>query len=413
MLSRFLEKLISVDEAVVKAVDSIVLRLERVEVSVWNALGLILAEDVVARFDQPPFNRSAVDGYAVKSSDTFGASQLNPVRLRLIGTMATGDTPDKYVLGYGEAVEVSTGAPLPEGADAVVMVEDTNRFGEYVEVYKPVAPYENVSKKGEDYRRGEVIVSRNKILAPWDLAIIASNGYDKVVVYEKLRVGIMCTGNEVVEPGFKAGSGEVYNSTGVLVKNYLAQHSFIEPRYYGVFSDDYSVVRDALEKIIAENHVAITCGGAGVSDVDVVRDVIGDLGEYVFRGVAMRPGRPTSLALVEGKPVFMLSGYPVAAWTGLEALVTPILYRVLGLQPPVKPVVKARLKRRVPNVIGYRSYIRVRVWVENGEYMAEPYMLRGSGVLSSLVKSNGYIVIPENTEGYQEGDLVEVTLYTM
>ena len=409
-MPRFLGELISVDKAIEKALSSIELRLDTIETSVWDAMGLLLAEDIRATHDQPPFDRSAVDGYAVKSEDTIGASQLNPAQLRIKGLMRPGDKPSKYTVGYGEAVEVSTGAPLPVGADAVVMYEDTSRVGEYVEIYRPVAPYDNVSKRGEDYRAGEILVSRNTLLKPWDLAIIASNGFDKVKVYEKIRIGIICTGGEVVEPGGEAGEGEVYNSTGVLVKNYLDQMSFVETKYYGVIGDDPGLVRDFLEHAIRENHMVITCGGAGVSDVDVVKDTIESIGEYIFRGVALRPGRPTSLAVVNGKPVFMLSGYPVAAWTGLEALVKPLLYKWLGLNEPPKPVVKARVKKRVPNVIGYRSYIRVRLWFENGEYVVEPYMLRGSGVLSSLVKSNAYIVIPEDMEGFQEGDIVDAIL---
>jgi len=409
-LPRLLSQLVSVEEAVRKALERVSIKLGVEEVSVWNALGRVLAEDVVAPVSQPPFHRSAVDGYAVRSQDTYGASPLNPAVLRVKGFMHTGDTPDKYALQPGEAVEVSTGAPLPVWADAVVMYEDAKRVGDVVEVYRAVAAFENVSRMGEDYRAGEVVVPAGRVLKPWDLAMIASCGLSRVRVYEKVRVGVVCTGSEVVEPGFPVKPGEVYNSTCVLAVNYLKQLGFVEPRYYGVFGDDPSVIRDVVLNALSENHVLVTCGGAGVSDQDAVVEAVRSLGEFVFRGVAIRPGRPTSLALVGGKPVFTLSGYPVAVWTALEAVVAPVLYLVLGLEEPAKPTVKARLNRSVPNVIGYRSYIRVRVWREGSEYVAEPFMLRGSGVLSSLVKSSGYIVVPENSEGFQEGDIVEVVL---
>ncbi|RLG79177.1 MAG: molybdopterin molybdenumtransferase MoeA, partial [Thermoprotei archaeon] len=260
-----------------------------------------------------------------------------------------------------------------------------------------------------DYRKGEILIGRKRVLKPWDLGIIASSGYRYIRVYERLRIGIFSTGSEIVEPGNPRRPGEIYNSTGVLVKAYLDGLRFVATRYYGVYPDDRRAVENILDKALRDNHVVVVTGGAGVSKADVVRDVVSSSGEFVFRGIAIRPGRPTSLAVVDQKPVFMLSGYPVAAWTALEAVVVPAIYRSLELEPPVKPSVKAKLARRVPNTIGYRSFIRVSVWRKHGRYYAEPYMLRGSGVLSSLVRTNGYIVLDENSEGYEKGE--EVTVY--
>ncbi len=406
-MTKFLGKLIDIDTAIEKAVSTINdLGLDVVETSIWESVGRVSAEDVEATVDQPRYDRSAVDGYCVKAEDTYGSTPNNPAKLVVKGSMKPGDPPDKYSIGYGEAVEVSTGTPIPPGCDAVVMAEDVGHVDKYIEIYRPVPRYANISRRGEDYRVGETIVSRNKLLKPWDLAIIASSGYDKIRVYEKIRVGLICSGSEIVEPGQLLGVGQIYNSTGVLVKNYLDMISFIETHYYGVYPDQENVLEEALSKALEENHVVITCGGAGVSGVDVVRDIVGEKGVYVFRGVAMRPGRPTSLAVIDGKPVFMLSGYPVAAWTGLEALFKPIIYRLMGLDQPVNPSVEAFLVKRVPNTIGYRSYIRVRLWREDGRYFVEPYMLKGSGILSSLTRSNAYIVIHEDLEGYEAGDKV-------
>jgi len=408
---KFLGELINVDQAVRKGVDKIEFKLETLEVSVWDARGYILAEDIYASINQPPFHRSAVDGFAVKAEDTFGASPLNPITLRIKGSLKPGDKPG-IKIDHGEAVEVSTGAPLPQGADSVIMVEDVDIVNNYIRVHKPVPKWANVSRLGEDYSRGDLLVSKNTVLKPHDLAIIASSGYKYVKVYRRLSVGILCSGDEVVEPGQPLSGGEVYNSTGVLIKNYLDEMPFIKTYYYGIVGDQKSLLRDFIEKLIGKHDLLITSGGAGVSGVDVLRDVVEELGEYVFRGVAMRPGRPTSLALINNKPVFMLSGYPVAAWTGLEALVKPIIYGSLGIEVPAKPIVKALLTRRTPNVIGYRSYIRVGIKRVDDKYYAEPYMLRGSGVLSSLVKTNGYIIIPEDLEGYEKDSIVDVYLYS-
>ncbi len=416
-MPKLLGKLVSVDEAVGKLAsvlnEKIIDELRIVSSNIWDSNGLILAEDFTARIDQPIYDRSAVDGYAVISSDTTGASPLNPVVLRVKGYMSPGMKPGDISISSGEAVEITTGAPLPLGADAVVMFEDTSRRGDYVEIYKPVASGANVSRRGEDYRRGELLVPQHTLLKPWHLAIIASSGVRDVEVYEKMRIGIIVSGNELLEPGTRYVEGRIYNSTGVLVKNYLDNISFVETKYYGVFPDKRGVLENILFKALSENHLVVTTGGTGVSDEDVIKDIVGNHGEWVFRGVAMRPGRPTSAAIVNDKLVIMLSGYPVAAWTGLEAIVNPAIYSAFKIDPPGRPVVRGIITRRTPNTIGYRSYIRVHIRRgNNNKYYIEPYMLKGSGVLSSLVKTNGYIILYEDIEGYEEGDEVEAYLYT-
>ncbi len=409
-MPKLLGSLTSIPEAFEKASRMISISLGVRRVEIIDAYGLILARDFHAVIDQPRFDRASVDGYAVRSIDLVGASINNPAVLRVKGLIKPGDDPSQYAVGPGEAVEIHTGAPLPPGSDAVVMYEDTHRINDEVEVYRPVPKYGNVSRRAEDFHRGELLLKAPRILKPWDIGIIAANGVGEVEVYEPLRIGLIVTGSEVYEPGNPLKGSGLYNSTGYLVWKTLESMGFTKVYYYGVFHDDTGLLKEALTRALQDNHVVITTGGTSVSEGDLVRDIVEDLGEWIVRGVAMRPGRPTSIGLINGKPVFLLSGYPVAAWTGLEALVKPVIYRVLGLEEPAKPMVKAVLKVKLPNVVGYRSYIRVKVWEENGKLVAEPYMLKGSGILSSLVKSNGYIVIPENTEGFMEGEQVNVYL---
>ncbi len=411
MNRKLLGKLITIDEAIEKALEKIRIELRVEEIPLDEALNRIIAEDFYALRDQPDYNRSTVDGFAVRSIDVVGASSFNPVTLRVKGVLSAGDDPKDAMIGEGEAYEVYTGAPLPRGADAVVMYEDTRIIDESsIEVYNPIPKYGNVSRIGEDYTRGTLLVEKNTLLKPWHLAIISGNGVNRVKVYEKLRIGVINTGDEVVEPGHPKLLGKIYDTTGVLVRTYLAQLGFTMVKYYGVFPDDEEILYEAISKAAEENHIVATIGGTSVGGRDVVRDIVDKYGKWIFRGVAMRPGRPTSLAVINNTPLFMLSGYPVAAWTGLEALFTPIIYGLLGVEPPPKPAVKAVLKTRLPNRVGYRSYIRVRVWRENDEWVTEPYMLKGSGILSSLVKSNGYIILPENVEGYDAGEKVTVYL---
>ncbi len=409
---KYLGKLISVDEAVKLVLEKARLELLTKLVDIYSALNHVLAEDIYALYDAPAYDRSAVDGYAVRSIDTIGASPLNPAILRVKGSISPGDDPRKYSVGENEAVEITTGAPLPPGADAVVMYEDTHRINDFVEIYKAVPMYANVSRKGEDYKKNELLVKSNTLLTDRFLAIIASTGIRKIRVYEKIRIGLITTGNELVEPGHELRPGKIYNSTSILVKTYLEKHApFTVVKYYGIYPDNYNILVEVLSKALSENHIVITTGGTGVSGEDVIRDVIEDNGKWIFRGVALRPGRPTSSALVNDKLVFMLSGFPVAAWAALESIVLRTIYLLHGLNPPFRCSVKARLIRRVPNTIGYRTYIRVSIRKDKDKgLIAEPYMLKGSGILSSLTKSNGYIVLRENVEGYEEDSIVDAYL---
>ncbi len=409
-MPRFLGKLISVDEAVNRVAGVLPKHPPLRDVDLVNSLGYYSAEDIVARIDMPEFDRSAVDGYAVRSIDVQGASINNPVLLKIVGTMKPGDMPDKHVVGPGEAAEIHTGAPLPRGADAVVMYEDTMRVGDEVEVYSPVSPYANVSRKGEDFSKGSVIVPRGERIKAQHIGIIASNGIDRVRVYGRLSAAIISTGNELLEPGKPYIEGKIYASTGYLVKAYLEETGLFKADYLGIYPDDYDAIREAIEYATWRYDIVLTTGGTSVSESDVVRDVVEDLGEWVFRGVAMRPGRPTSLALVSNRPVLMLSGYPVATWTGLELILRRAMINKYGLRGLERPVAVAVLRRSLPNRVGYTSLIRVRLIIGDNTIYAEPYMLKGSGILSSLSRSNGYVVIPGNIEGYPEGERIVVRL---
>jgi molybdopterin molybdotransferase len=384
------------------------------EVPISEALYKYLAEDIVARFDVPSFNRSAVDGYAVRSIDTFGASPTNPITLRVIGFMSVGDDPGKYVLGPGEAVEISTGAPLPINADAVVMYEDTRRIGDYVEILRPVPPMGNVSRRGEDVRANEVMFRRGMRLLPWDLGVLASMGIYRVKVYS-VKVAIVSTGNELIEvtetPPDGPPPGKVINSSRFVIEGLVKSLGF-DPVYLGIVRDNVDeiakVVRDALERYDA----VVTTGGVSVGKVDYTVKAIMKLNpEYLNHGLSIRPGRPNSIAVVNGKPIFMLSGFPVAAATGFDVLAKPILLHMVGGEDEPKPIIRGILTRRVSTPVNTRSFVRVRVYLgKDGRVYVEPLALTGSGILSTLVRGNGILIVPENREGFDEGDEVEVVL---
>lgn len=385
-----------------------------VTVDLLEALGRFLAEDVTAHINIPPYNRSVVDGYAVRSIDTFGASLSNPVILRVKAFIRVGESPE-IEIGPGEAVEVSTGARLPRGADAVLMYEKTRRLGDIIEVLEPVPPYGNVSKIGEDIREGEVVLRRGMRLMPWDIAVLASLGLKTVNVYE-VRVAVASIGSELVELDNIQDIREVLDKNLVVNSNkysMIAQlrSSGFTPHYIGIIPDNIDEIASRLREAIAEYDAVLTMGGASVGKVDYTIEAVRRLNpEILIHGVHMRPGRANSIAVIKGKPVFMLSGFPVASIVGFEALVKPILlYMVNGNDDP-KPKIKGILTRRVNTPINVRSYVRVRVYRKNDGIYVEPLALTGSGVLSTLVRGNGILIVPEDREGYDEGDIVEVTL---
>ncbi|MGC9011909.1 molybdopterin molybdotransferase MoeA [Thermogladius sp.] len=401
-----IKELVSVREAVSRLAKVLAkIELDVEEVEVLEAYGRVLASDVVALVDHPGFDRSAVDGYAVVSSDTYSASMFNPAELEVVEAPA---------IGPGKARPVSTGEPLPSGADAVVMEEDVKRVGGKILVYKPVARGSNVSRRGEDFASGEVLVRAGTVLDFRKIPIIYASGHSTVRVFRKLRVGVVTVGSEVVEPGpdtASLGRGRVFNSTAYVVLSYLRRLPFIEARYYGVVPDDLGLLADFVARALALNDVVVTTGGTGPGETDLVYDLVETRGAWVFRGVAMRPGRPTSASVIDGKPVLHLSGFPLAAWVGLEGVFRPALVEALGLKGFSNQVVYAKLTRRLPNQAGYTTFVRSTLTTGVGGLpLVEPFMLRGSGLLRSLAETNSYIRLEEGSEGFEEGDVVPVYL---
>jgi molybdopterin molybdotransferase len=368
-----------------------------------EAHGRIVAEDVVAPCDLPPLDRSAMDGYAVKASDTFEASQFKPKTLKLT---------EKDSVARGEAKQIWTGEILPEGADAVVMLEHTRKVDGKIEVLNAVTPGENVSKRGEDVHKGEVVVKAGTRLQPQHLGLLAGLGITYINVAKKPRVAILSTGNELVELGQKARVGQVTNVNG-LILSAMCEQLGAEPVNLGIARDDSNEISDKIAKGLELADVVVTTGGTSVGYSDLVPVVVNNLGKpgVLVHGIAMRPAMPTALAIINEKPIFILSGYPVAAMFGFEVFVRPTLFRLMGINEESRPMLKARLTRRVASALGRRVYLRVRVFRKNDEFFAEPVRTKGSGVLSTMTKANGYVVIPEDREGLEEGETVIVHLF--
>ncbi|MDI9618661.1 gephyrin-like molybdotransferase Glp [Methanothermobacter sp.] len=363
----------------------------------------VLAEDLKARFDSPPFDRSAMDGYAVRAEDTFGSSPENPSRFTVIDSIGAGDVSDVDV-GRGEAVKIATGAPIPSGADAVVMEEYTVSSGPEISVVRPVFPGENVAPAGEDFRAGDTVLSKGTLLRPAEIAMAASAGYSQLRVYKRPSVKVIITGNELMEPSADLEPGKIPNSNLYTLKA-LVESAGGEAEVIHA-PDDMDIIVDEIRGAVKEHDMIITTGGTAVSRGDVVVDAVDSLGDVLFHGVAIRPGKPVAFGIVEGKPVFMLSGYPVAAMVQFDVLARYYLLRMQHLDYSHRTV-KGRCLGKVASGPGRTEYVRASA--DNG--IVKPVQSRGSGIIRSMVESNAYIVIDENLEGIAEGEECEVLLF--
>jgi molybdopterin molybdotransferase len=407
------QALLSVDEALRRVSEYVPAGcLEVVDVPLEQCAGRVCGVDVVSPTDIPEFDRSAIDGYAVRARDVFGASATNPIRLKVIGCSFPGDTPSTLPrVVENTAVEIMTGGPVPHGADAVVMAEHCVKVDGYVDVLKQVHPNQNISPRGEDYRKGEVVIRRGTRLRAWHVAALASLNMTTVPVFRKLKVGVLSTGSELVEPGTEPKPGQTINSSKPMLKALLAEHG-CEVHDYGTVGDDFDLIVEKIKEAFRSVDMLVITGGTSVGERDLVPEAVNSAGRpgVLVHGVKMRPGKPTGVGVVDGKPVVMVSGLPVAALVGFTAFVKPLVERFYGTAGEPSCRLRAKLSRRVTNQTGSRSYMRVRVVEKNGEYVVEPLMLTGSGLLSTLTKANAMLVIPEDVEGFDEGEEVEVEL---
>ncbi len=407
-MSRIFKSLVPVEEALERFF-RYVPSMPAEEVPLEKALGRVLADDIRSPIDIPPFHRAAFDGYAVKSKDTFGASQSNPITLKVIGTLRPGDDKS-YTLGEMEAVEIATGAYLPEGADAVIPLEYTKKMDQFVEIIRQVSPGANVDRKGSDVRVGDLVLRAGTYIGPFEMLMLSSLNITGVKVAKRPQVSIISTGNELVELGSDLKRGQIVNSNRYMISSLISE--LAEARYRGIARDE----ENRLESLIAEgtkDDIIVTIAGTSVGKRDLVPKVVESMGgKVIVHGLSIMPGKPTLLAVVGDTPLIGLPGSPVsAAVAGIEILI-PALARMLGLRGKfVWPKIRARLSKRIPSRPGVRHYVRVSLSRMGEEVIADPVRVSGSGIISSLTKADGFVVVPEDTEGYEEGQVVEVLVY--
>ncbi len=406
------QKFISLEEALFLLFSHIPFRSLSPEViSIEESYGRVLYEDIFSPEDLPGFERSTVDGFAVRASDTFGAKELSPVYLKLKGEVPIGGVPD-FKIEVGEAASISTGGMLPEGADAVIMLEQVNVISsDLIEVLKPVAPGENVIFKDEDVKKGELVFPAGQKLRPQDVGVLAGLGITKVKVVKKPEVSIILTGDEIVPHYEKVYPGKVRDINSFTLTGLIKEIGG-NPLKIGIVKDDYGEIKNAVKEAFVKSDVVLITGGTSAGTKDMVAEIIEDLGEpgILFHGVSIKPGKPVIVGIPQNKPVFGLPGHPVAVYICFKLFVEPVLKRMMGLKTKqFKTCVKAKLQRSISSQMGRTDFVRVALEERDGTLWALP-LLSKSGLIMSLVKADGIVKILSQSLGLEEGEEVEVEL---
>lgn len=402
MQAKVFHKLVGLDEAIGVVLETLKPKPKGVEdVSLLSALYRVLAEDVYAPVDYPPFDRSEVDGYAVQSASVARATETSPVKLRVLGSVSTGSSGEGLYCDESSAISVATGAIIPAGCDAVVMEEYTERVGDEVKVYRQVAPGENISTAGSDISAGSLVLPRGTLLKHKQIAILAGLGVSRVRVYERPRVVVYSTGNEVYEPGKPLPYGKVYDVNGYLISTFLAELG-AEVHYGGILPDDYDVIRESIEKNLRNYDVVVTSGGTSAGVSDVVYRVFEALGEVLVHGLKVKPGKPTVIAHARGKLLIGLPGFPLSSYMILVRVVKPIIAALTGYRYYEKPL-QVKLPTKIRKPVGI-TWLIPSILVKSGEvYVAYPISL-SSGSIQAITYSEGFIEVSEGIEVLSEGE---------
>jgi molybdopterin molybdotransferase len=383
--------------------------LQPIELPLQEAQGCVLATDVSAQLDLPPFSSSAMDGFAVRSADVAEATAQDPVRLRIVGRVAAGQQPDATV-GLDEAIRIATGAPVPAGADTIVPVEDTSLEGEAVRILRPGAPGAFIRPAGQDVKAGTVLVPKGRRVSAPELGLLASAGYSSVLVHPRPRVVVISTGDELVEPGRPASFGLIRDSNAFTLYGGL-RDAGAEPFLGGIVRDDVEQLRETVLGLAIRADCFISSGGVSVGERDVVKKAFFRRGDIEFYKVAMQPGMPQGFGAIEGKPYWGLPGNPVSVFVSFEVFIRPALLKMMGRSDIFRPEVSAILETDVSGPKERMVFARVRVTRHNGEWHAASTGPGQSNLISTVAKANGLAIIPQGVGSMPAGAKARVMLF--
>jgi molybdopterin molybdotransferase len=394
-------------DAALQILRSLVEPLEAESIRLEQALGRTLAQDIISSEEVPCFDKSAMDGYALRAAETFGASPTDPVSFTVIGEVLPGEAGD-FEVGPGEAVRIMTGGAFPKGADAVLMVEYATDRGDVVLAHGSVVPGRNVARAGEDVQKGDKVLERGRVVRPQDIGVLASIRMVDLKVTRRPVVGVLSTGDELVEPG-SAGAGQpgrVVNSCRYLLEGLITQTGGTA-RWLGTVRDDREALRAALGAF--DGDVLLTTGATSTGKEDHLPGLLAELGELLVHGVNIRPASPLAFGRLGKALAVLLPGNPVAALVGFDVFVRPAVQLLLGQQEERwNRRVRGRLRRKLASALNRTDFVRVQLV---GEGEVEPIRSGGAGVLTSVTRADGFVIVPRDDEGFEAGTEVEVYLY--
>ncbi len=375
--------------------------------------GRVTSSDIISPEDLPAFTRSTVDGYAVNSLDTFGAKESSPIYLTIKNEILMGYEAN-FTLMRGEAASIPTGGMLPPGADAVVMLEDIQLVDKYtIEILKSVAPFENVIQKGEDIKRGEKVLSKGHKLRYQDIGALAGIGIKEIDVYRKVFISIISTGDEIVPVDSPVKIGQIRDINSYTLTGLIRETGSV-PINRGIFRDDYNEIKTAILNSLEDSDIILISGGTSAGNKDMTADIINDIGKpgVLFHGVAMKPGKPIIGGVISNKPILGLPGHPAAVIVCFNRFVRPIIEKLMGIvsEKNFLKKVTARLTKSIASSAGREDHIRVYLEKRDNELLATP-ILGKSGLITTLVKADGIVIIPCDVLGINEGEKVEVMIH--
>ena len=375
------------------------------EIEVSEAYGRILFEDVYSRMDFPPFNKALKDGFAIIAEDSFGASEESPNNLKVIDFLEAGSTTDKKV-EKGKCIEISTGAAMPEGSNAVVMVEYAEKLDGEVNLLTTATPFQDVAKKGSDIEEGNLILKKGDFLNPGKIGVLLSQGFETIEVYKKPTVGVISSGNEITMQGEELAYGKIYDVNGNMIKN-DAVSCGADAKFLGIMRDDYDEVKQKITDSLKEVDVLLCSGGTSAGLGDVLKHVLDELGEVYIHGISVQPGKPTIVGVIDSKIIIGLPGNPVSALMIFNAFVAQNLCKLAGIDKDFElESVKATMTRRIHSPVGRMQYQLVKLDGDN----VQP-IFKDSGAIFSLSSADGYVKVPKSVELVDEGEEVEVFLF--
>ncbi len=414
--------MISVEEAQRRILGCVQV-LEPEKKPILDCLGQVLATDIYSPIDIPPLDNSAMDGYAVQAEDTCGASNSSPIVLTVIGEVAAGCIPNREVK-EGTAIRIMTGAPLPEGADAIVQFEDTDEAtrktrgdsSPRIGILRQAEKGLNVRHKGEDIAKGTLVLEEGRVLRPAEIGVLASLGYSWAKAIRRPVISVLATGDELVDIDQPLPPGRIYNSNTYTIAAQVLRYGGI-PKILGIGRDSVQSLNERIDEGLNAD-MLITSGGVSLGDYDVVKDVLAQRGEIALWTVRMKPGKPFAFGVLskkedgreKGIPHLGLPGNPVSSMVTFEQFARPAILKMMGKNNFAKPTIQAVIEDDIKNTNGRRIYTRVIVTRRGGQYHAHTTGPQGSGILTSMAKANGLAIIPENSKGVKAGDIVQVQM---